>query len=171
MAFADTLKEVASDVFDFTSDQLYTAEGKAAIDKDWGLSPRVVLQKLGTAGFRRVFGPDVWAASLLRRIPSHVRIVLITDVRFENEAEMIRAAGGLLIRVIRPNDDSFPAPDGPEHESETALDYYNFTNLEMLHNDGGLADLHECVQDTHLSRILAWIADKQPDCETLPSAS
>lgn len=47
-------------------------------------------------------------------------IVLVPDVRFKNEAQFIRDAGGLLVRVIRPG---FVADDRPaDHISETDLD-------------------------------------------------
>ena len=145
MAFAGSLKEATAAMFGFTDAQMHTAAGKAAIDSRWGLSPRIVLQQLGTEGVRALFGPDFWAASLIMRIPPGVGIVFITDVRFPNEADMIRAAGGILVRVVRPYSDTFPAPVGPEHASETALDRYDFAEHELLHNDNTLPALYAMV--------------------------
>ncbi len=145
MAFAGSLKEAAAAMFGFTDGQMHTAAGKAAIDPRWGLSPRTVLQQLGTEGVRALFGPDIWAASLVMRIPPDVSIVFITDVRFPNEADMIRAASGLLVRVVRPYSDTFPAPVNPEHASETALDRYDFAKHELLHNDNTLPALYAMV--------------------------
>lgn len=46
---------------------------------------------------------------------------IITDVRFENEAESIKQRGGIIIRVNRPGLDS-----SDNHPSETSLDNYEF---------------------------------------------
>src|SRR5438105_1143764 len=66
------------------------------------LKPREVLQKMGTEAGRNVFHPDLWTRSLERRITTdgytnHV----ITDVRFPNEAKLIRELGGHVIEVTR----------------------------------------------------------------------
>jgi hypothetical protein len=45
--------------------------------------------------------------------------VVVTDVRMPNEAEAIRAVGGVLVRVTRPGTAS-----ADEHVTETALDDY-----------------------------------------------
>ena len=67
----------------------------------------------------------------------------ITDVRFPNEAEMIRAAGGKVIKVVRP---SLEGKQGDTHASETSLD-----SIEpdlLLVNDGSLDDLHVKVRQS-----------------------
>ena len=58
----------------------------------------------------------------------------ISDVRFPNEADAIRAFGGLVVRVERPG-------VGPinGHESEIALDGYDFDLVVV--NDGTLDEL------------------------------
>jgi len=60
--------------------------------------------------------------------------VVVTDVRMPNEADAIRAAGGRLIRIIRPG---FETAD--EHVTETALDGYPEDDLVL--NDEGLEEL------------------------------
>jgi hypothetical protein len=78
---------------------------------------------------RDVIGQDVWVKSLeqrLARIPEWMPGVVITDVRFPNEADMLTRRGGLVFRVERCPD----SPDAPptaggrtgNHPSETALD-------------------------------------------------
>jgi hypothetical protein len=64
------------------------------------------------------------------------RPVVVTDVRYPNEADAIRDAGGILVRIVRPGVD-----DGDTHASETALDDYD-ADLELI-NDGGVFDLQE----------------------------
>ncbi len=61
---------------------------------------RELLQRLGTEGGRVALGKDVWVNTLFTQ-PTGPRIV-IPDVRFENEAQAIRARGGSVIRIHRP---------------------------------------------------------------------
>lgn len=77
---------------------------------------RRLLQEIGT-GVRDLVGEDVWvnAADVIDR--AHEGPVVVTDVRFPNEARLIERLGGVLVRVIRPG-------VGPVngHRSERALD-------------------------------------------------
>lgn len=85
---------------------------------------RRLLQRIGTEGGRAVLGDDVWVDAMVRKLgalssglPISENIV-ICDVRFENEASLIKQFGGYLIRVTRPNfDNGLP----PLHASETAV--------------------------------------------------
>lgn len=101
---------------------------------------RRTLQRLGTEAGREVLGADVWvrlgmaAAEEARR---DYRPVVLTDVRFPNEAEAVAAAGGLLLRMVRDVEGVVP------HVSETALDDWA-EDLAVL-NRGTIADLHSCA--------------------------
>lgn len=74
---------------------------------------RHFLQKLGTEGIRNVFGPNAWVDALHRRLQQEAPSrVCISDVRFLNEAEWVKAQGGILWRVVRPGvggDDPHPS--------------------------------------------------------------
>jgi len=86
MAFADALKDIA--YREFSWDGRKDARG------------RRLLQVLGTeAG--RAYNPDIWIDRLRIRVaqPREFSIV-VPDVRFVNEANMVRAAGGYLVRVV-----------------------------------------------------------------------
>lgn len=75
---------------------------------------RETLQTVGMAA-REHIGEDVWIrAALQTRGP-----VIVTDVRFPNEADAIRRRGGYVVRIRRPG-------VGPVngHATETALDGY-----------------------------------------------
>lgn len=70
------------------------------------LTPRYALQHLGTEWGRDCF-PDVWAALGVRRALAYLAenpggLAVISDVRFTNEARLIREAGGEVWRVVRP---------------------------------------------------------------------
>lgn len=65
--------------------------------------------------------------------------MVVTDVRFPNEADAIRDAGGVLIRLVRPS-----AGQGDAHPSETALDDY--VENYRLSNTGTLKVLRDTAR-------------------------
>jgi hypothetical protein len=64
---------------------------------------RFILQHYGTE-FRRAQDPDYWAKRTKARLMSLERLRVVTDVRFGNEAEMIRGLGGIIVEVRAPHD-------------------------------------------------------------------
>lgn len=98
---------------------------------------RQFLQELGTDALRNELHPNTWVNALmsdytpvssvgtddLPRSISHDIYPnwIITDTRFPNEAEAIKKAGGIIIRVDRPG-------VGPlnDHPSEVSLDNWQF---------------------------------------------
>jgi hypothetical protein len=95
---------------------------------------RRTLQHYGVAV--REIRPDFWVRATLDPALAAGRPVVVTDVRFPNEADEIEARGGVLVRIVRPD---APAGPGAEHISETALDDRR-TPLRIL-NSGTLDDL------------------------------
>jgi hypothetical protein len=82
---------------------------------------RHVLQRLGTEAVRGVLGDDAWVDALDRTIqglPPETSVV-VTDVRFPNEADYIKAIGQLW-SVTRLNDDGDEWDNGvgENHASE-----------------------------------------------------
>lgn len=66
-----------------------------------GRTPRHAMQTLGTEWGRTCMGGNFWvemARSAVLRLPRGSRI-LMDDVRFENEADMIRSLGGRIIMI------------------------------------------------------------------------
>lgn len=108
--FADPLKEIA-EIVGFTYDQVHDQNLKGVVDDFWKISPREFLQMCGTEMFRKVWRDDVWVQLARKRInvlresiandESKQTIVFIPDVRFPNEADMIKNEGGIMIRVAR----------------------------------------------------------------------
>jgi hypothetical protein len=160
-AFADAVKRVAMDVYGLSWDQCYgDGPEKEAVEPRWGLSPRVIMQRIGTEVGRSIH-TDTWVKHTLDNIQAaatgqlftwrddftqgFVRVGLvrtqwvITDVRFPNEAEAIRAAGGQVWKVVRP---SLGVPTD-EHPSETSVDLVR-ENVTIV-NDGSLEDLSRKV--------------------------
>ena len=61
---------------------------------------RQFLQRLGTEAGRNVLGTDIWVNDAMRRAKPHRRVVF-PDMRFQNEAHVIRSANGRTVRVER----------------------------------------------------------------------
>ncbi|WP_144721191.1 hypothetical protein [Cellulosimicrobium sp. TH-20] len=101
---------------------------------------RLFLQRLGTDGVRRIIGEDIWVDTLSERISKLLwdgRDVVVTDVRFPNEARLIKRLSGFLVRVERPG---LPHDEHP-HVSEVALD--DFADFDfVVQNDRAIEDLH-----------------------------
>jgi hypothetical protein len=97
---------------------------------------RKELQELGVSA-RTHLGSDVWVHAVLDQMVDGIDYV-ITDVRFENEAVMIKEANGQLWRVKRPGVGAVNA-----HISESELDSYKVD--QILKNGGTLEELEELV--------------------------
>lgn len=133
IAFADPLKGAAKVIFGWTDKHVY-GDLKEIVDPFWGFTPRWALQKLGTEAVREVIGQDVWERAARRRIEASVDHVIVTDVRFPNEAKMIKDLGGELWHIDRS---CLPQAT---HVSETAMERWTQWD-RVLRNNGTLADL------------------------------
>jgi hypothetical protein len=71
-----------------------------------GKTPRYALQTLGTEWGRKLIGNDIWVAAAHRAIQEKLRrhgmLVVLDDVRFDNEANVIHDLGGMVVRIKRP---------------------------------------------------------------------
>lgn len=82
-----------------------------------GPTPRIMMQTLGT-DWGRSIDPDLWVKVWRHSLPK-TGLVLVPDVRFENEAAAIRAAGGLVCHVRREITADMAAV--PAHRSEAGI--------------------------------------------------
>lgn len=102
--FAGPLKDASKILFNFSNDQLYDPVVKEELDERWGKSPRQVLQWLGTDILRNQVNQDFFLMNMKQRIDSSkADLIIITDIRFDNESEFIRSLGGKVVKIIRPN--------------------------------------------------------------------
>lgn len=65
-------------------------------------SPRYLMQTLGTEWGRYLISETIWVDVMRARIRHSFGRVVIDDVRFPNEYNLIRSLGGLLVRIDRP---------------------------------------------------------------------
>lgn len=70
-----------------------------------GWTGRKIMQHIGFS-FRQI-RPDIWAQAMIAEATASIAdIVVITDIRYTNEAEVVKEAGGMLIRLTRKWDDT-----------------------------------------------------------------
>lgn len=157
-AFAWKLKAIVQDVYDFNDEQIHGAL-KEVPDPRYPrpdgtcLTPREAMEKCGTE-FARSCYPDTWVDRGLRQARDITRSgngpgfepydgVVITDVRFINEAKKIVDAGGEVWRVYRGSADAVLA----SHPAEQELNTPEFEALvkRRLYNAGGFDELRDQV--------------------------
>jgi hypothetical protein len=130
--------------------------------KPYKLTVRELMQKVGTDAMRNVVHSDVWVNALLKdykiteldlatgaKYPNWI----ISDCRFENEANAIKEMGGVVIRVNRRSlevekiQKAIKESGGylaNKHPSETSLDFYKFDYV--LENSGTIEELIDKVR-------------------------
>lgn len=113
---------------------------EALKDTIWDAPARAFLQRLGVA--MRAVDPGVWVRAAMLDVDAwraDGTDVVVTDVRFQNEADAIIAAGGRLVRVHR---DTLAATDRHVSETEQA----SIRCHRVIRNGGTLADLADAAR-------------------------
>lgn len=146
-SFAYPLKEyIGRQICGFNDKQLY-GDWKETIDPEWEMTPRKMLQLVGTDALRKVVHDDFWIIPMKRKLKEHLRNgrhVVISDVRFLNEINMIKNLNGLVIRIDRENPDKINGIE--KHSSEFQLENYDAWNF-TLDNNGTLEELYKKVDE------------------------
>lgn len=158
-ALADPIKEITRNLFLFDDEQLYGSK-KNIVDERWNITPRKSWQMIGTNIMQ--FGiysllPEMlekvpvrqfwihhfkmWYQKFLENPDNKDKIIIVTDIRFIHEANMIKELSGSLIKIERPNLDK--SSNIYNHSSETEsstikYDYYieNNSSLDELYDNG-----------------------------------
>ena len=93
-SFADPIKEMLRAIGVDCSD-----DAKAVVSDDYGVTPRHMMQTLGTEWGRHMIDGDIWVKAFARLNAG--KCVIVPDVRFENEAALVREHGVLIHLVGR----------------------------------------------------------------------
>jgi hypothetical protein len=165
-SFAASVKDVLSNVFQWDRALLEgvteeSRQWRETINEWWAtrlnipnLTPRLMMQHIGTEIFRDQFHNEIWIASLERKLLDSSQNIVITDCRFENEINAIRTIGGKIVSILRYPYPSWYSPgyynidllaSSGVHPSE-----YSWINAKIdytLHNSHSIAALH-CDIDT-----------------------
>lgn len=154
MAYANELKLRVQKDFDLSYEQLWGADKEkidtrymktlkpccqeCVKDKSSGCcwSPREILQNYGE--FYRTIDHLFWVKHLFGVIKNNnYENVIITDIRYPNEADSIIERGGYVIRINRENKDYI---NNEQHVSETSMNNYNNVAF-VIENNGTLEGL------------------------------
>lgn len=141
-AFARTLKlmlEIAG--FPEPSDPIAKESKVEGFDFTW----REAAQSLGTE-WGRALDPDIWMKIVELGYLKSDKNWIITDVRFENEAEMIRRNGGFIIHLTGRAKD---LGDRATHVSEKPLSMH-FLDMPF-DNSGDIQDLARLAKQVNES--------------------
>jgi len=132
IAYADPVKKGLQAMFNLEHKWLHDTDAKEEDIPDLGVSGRVLMQTLGTEWGRNLLDEDIWVNIVRRKIMALDSFdIVVTDVRFDNEAALIKEMGGILIEVRR---DFKPAVGILGHASEKGLTKEH--DRFILDNDG-----------------------------------
>lgn len=110
-----------------------------------GYSYRELAQTLGTEWGRKALGHDFWPGIADLRILDFCRYsltqttIVVSDIRFNSEAEWLLEKGGVIWEIRRPD-----AQQVRPHVSENGIDESLVSQIIL--NDGGLEDLPDLVR-------------------------
>ena len=150
IAFADALKEAAAVIAGEPSGPYFTHEGKVEFSPVLGRTRREALQSLGSA-VRSHLDEGVWVRRALAEWERLGRpATVISDVRYDNEAQKIRDLGGMVIRIDRPGP-ALLSGAAAAHESEhgVCVDLVD----EVFVNDGDIDDVN-----AYAAGVADWLA-------------
>lgn len=149
MAFANELKLRCQAAFDLSYEQLW-GDDKEKVDERYQKqmqanvhwTAREIMQEYGA--FYRSIDGEFWIKNLFKvAADKGYNNVIVTDVRYINEADYILNKGGYVIRVERENKDDV---HNMQHPSEVQLDGYNRFDF-VVNNNGTLEELAEKAKD------------------------
>lgn len=136
-AFAQPIKDMCRIIF-LWDERHEEGDLKEVVDPFWGISPREAYQTIGTELFRERFpelhekfryliNKDIWVKRFEKWYSlNNDKNVVITDLRFLNEAGIIKDLGGYIIKVKSPvesNDTHLS-----EMEMEKIIPHYKIDN-------------------------------------------
>jgi hypothetical protein len=98
LAFAGQVKHMCSVIFDLDMKYFCDPKLKDKMNMRYGKTPRQLMQTFATDFIRDKIDSNFW----IHRIESFLDgDIVITDVRFDNELDMVKREGGIIIRVER----------------------------------------------------------------------
>ena len=163
LSFADKLKDGVATVFNWDramleGDTVESREWRETQDDFWTretgrtITPRLVLQEFGTDCMRHGFDDGIWVSLVKQELVKYPnKNFVIPDVRFPNEANMIKSIHGEVWRVRRGQDpvwmrmyQDIGVEPKEVHESEWRWAKVDFNNV--IYNDLGIDELKSQVK-------------------------
>jgi len=152
-AFADALKVACSEIFMLTPEQLDGKDKETSDDRWGGLSARKIFQGFGTEIMRErlcevfpelkelsnhlwTYRFELWYKDLLKKNPDAK--VVVTDLRFSNEEEVLRKYNAFIIKVSRKE-----VTNTDTHSSEIGI--LSIKEDVLLTNDGTIDEYYNSI--------------------------
>lgn len=143
--FAQPIKDACSILFQIPESHFEGPEKEIVVEKH-GMSPRQMMQLVGTDMFRHMVNADFWLHHFhdwCTHQPVNTRVV-VTDLRFQNEVDAVKRLGGLVVRIVRSSGTGrHLAKDS--HVTETGIAHLTGVDAQ-LDNDGDIPALWHKVQ-------------------------
>ena len=153
VAFAGRLKDMAAQVYGGGEPVQKGLTYEVTRESDGGvvlLNGREILQQLGQSV--KSLDRDLWVRWLLSDIAGREGPFVLDDLRFPYEAEALKAAGWMVVKVETPAEvrrerykalyGTYPSPEMESHPSETGVD-----EVDAHLTVDGTADNYENVLD------------------------
>jgi len=144
-AFANHLKDVTALAFGIDKIHFHNQELKTKKHPIFGITPREMIQKVGTECFRRIFDDNFWVNhvdTLYKQALNKGTHFIVSDCRFENEVMWVRNNGGIILNVSNPKVDDIVLNN---HSSELGVhkDLIDYT----IDNDESIAILYTKLEE------------------------
>ena len=163
LRFADPLKQAVAVMYQWPEhllqgDTLESRQFREKKDSFWGITPREALCHVGTDLVRK-YDNDFWVKNLERRLLQIMGnplkqgcLILIPDVRFPNEMEMIKRYHGQIWYIERPELEE-KEKNKEQHLSELFAFSDDQWNDLVFVNDTTITDLQNKIIDAYVNLL------------------
>ena len=122
-------------------------------DKYGKVTPRTLLQFTGCDVGRKIYSENLWIYLAEKKIKEYLKLgklVVIDDVRFDNEAKKVKEYGYLVHIKGGYSNGEENTCNSTSHFSEAGIEYNKGDPREfVIENDTALCDLHQKVSDLY----------------------
>ena len=144
LSFASPLKEITKILFNLSDEDVKDPIKKELINPKFNASPRELMQWLGTDIMREEFNKkfdysgSIWIDSVKDKVKTLLdnnKDVVIDDVRFQNEVDMIHSLGGIVINLRNDLDNTLNNSTSTHSSENQKLTFnYEFVNDKSYSN-------------------------------------
>lgn len=144
LSFASPLKEITKILFNLSDEDVKDPIKKELINPKFNASPRELMQWLGTDIMREEFNKkfnysgSIWIDSVKDKVKillDNNKDVVIDDVRFQNEVDMIHSLGGIVINLRNDLDNTLNNSTSTHSSENQKLTFnYEFVNDKSYSN-------------------------------------
>lgn len=139
-AFAKPFKDALAIILNMSVEQLYGSK-KLEVDEMYGVTPRYAMTSIGTEWGRKMINPEIWIIRAKQEIEKAMADgcdgIIITDVRFPNEAEAIYSfnspENGIVATIMHISAPGVECQhEMYQHESEQVLDFNEELDVKVV---------------------------------------